>query len=522
MLRGSREEKYRLGAERLRRAIRLFAATGVLSIASVPTASAIETRYNFAINGVGAIPGINYNSVISSEPIDLEGAAIHIVLSEGEGCESRSLPTGQVYTFISTTGGLTGKFANVPSSGVISLSVEGDNDCVWSNVPEMQLAYSETGPTQTVTATVVGGSPSPLSEVLVAANPSEPVTNEPATLTATVIASSGAPAGVVEFFSGTPISTCTEQPLMQIGSTYEATCETSSLFAEEYHKGDGPNDPGTQGGAVFEPSAGTDLLGSQGFGFLVGRASTTTAVSALSADIDANVVYTATVTPKYLGSKVPSGSMKFLDHGQEIGSCGSQVLSQDGRISSATCRLSYTVIGTHSITAIYGGDENFAGSTSPPVEIKTVQPPMSEGGVSMETGGQTAGTTQTTSAGTSEQSGGARDSLDSLAPALLTPSVVSLVSRTFAVTHSDHTALLRLRCTGESPCAGEAMLIVHRMTVRKRGKIRSTIAILLGRASFFIAPNGTTLVKIRLSAAGRALLRADHGQLNASLKIVQP
>ena len=72
--------------------------------------------------------------------------------------------------------------------------------------------------------------------------------------------------------------------------------------------------------------------------------------------------YTATVTPPTdrPGPIEPSGSVEFLDGGQPIGSCLSQALTRGG----ATCTVSYKAAGTHSVTARYGGDANFKGSTS--------------------------------------------------------------------------------------------------------------------------------------------------------------
>jgi hypothetical protein len=67
------------------------------------------------------------------------------------------------------------------------------------------------------------------------------------------------------------------------------------------------------------------------------------------------VTFTATVTPN--GSGTPTGTVTFKDGANTLGN-GSL---NNGRASVATSSLS---VGAHSITAVYGGDSNFSGSTS--------------------------------------------------------------------------------------------------------------------------------------------------------------
>ena len=43
---------------------------------------------------------------------------------------------------------------------------------------------------------------------------------------------------------------------------------------------------------------------------------------------------------------------------------------------SATCTLTYSAVGTHSITARYGGDSNFTGSTTPAQPVAVVRAPV--------------------------------------------------------------------------------------------------------------------------------------------------
>jgi uncharacterized protein YjdB len=70
-----------------------------------------------------------------------------------------------------------------------------------------------------------------------------------------------------------------------------------------------------------------------------------------------SVMFTATVTPQEDPVPAPSGSVTFKDGATTLGS---------GSLSSgsATFTTSSLAAGTHSITAVYGGDSNYSGSTS--------------------------------------------------------------------------------------------------------------------------------------------------------------
>jgi hypothetical protein len=88
------------------------------------------------------------------------------------------------------------------------------------------------------------------STITMWANPSTVVTNQPATLTATVTGSGGTPSGTVSFVTGsakptppgfppggTPISGCSAQPLgLDSSGSYTATC--TAIFAAGNASGD--------------------------------------------------------------------------------------------------------------------------------------------------------------------------------------------------------------------------------------------------------------------------------------------
>jgi hypothetical protein len=81
----------------------------------------------------------------------------------------------------------------------------------------------------------------------------------------------------------------------------------------------------------------------------------------------ANLTYTATVTPAS-GTKVPTGMANFFDGATNIGN-GS--LNGSGVATFSTTSLA---AGMHSITAQYGGDNNFSGSTSNAVATTIAAP----------------------------------------------------------------------------------------------------------------------------------------------------
>jgi len=110
----------------------------------------------------------------------------------------------------------------------------------------------------------------------------------------------------------------------------------------------------------------------------------TTVVSSLNpSTFGQSVTFTATVT--HSGSGTPTGTVTFFNGKNVIGSAP---LSSNGTASITTSSLS---VGSHSITAFYGGDSNFASSTSPAL-TQTVN--AGAGIVSMLSKGQASPDTQ--------------------------------------------------------------------------------------------------------------------------------
>ena len=105
----------------------------------------------------------------------------------------------------------------------------------------------------------------------------------------------------------------------------------------------------------------------------VQTAITTTSVDASGAGVTPGqqVTYTATVSPAPDG-----GTISFADNAVAIPNCGAQTVNDSGK---ATCKVTYTALGTHVVTARYTGssDGEFAGSTNGPDAIVRVISPSS-------------------------------------------------------------------------------------------------------------------------------------------------
>jgi hypothetical protein len=165
----------------------------------------------------------------------------------------------------------------------------------------------------------------------------------PVTLTATVTSSSsGTPTGTVTFLDGT-----TTLGTGTLNNTAVATITTSTLTVGTHsitckYAGNA-NFAGSTSAAMTEtitPGATTAALVS----------------SAVSASSGAAVTFTATVTSSSPGT--PTGTVAFLDGTTTLGT---------GPLNSsavATFTTSSLTVGTHSLAASYGGDSNFAASTS--------------------------------------------------------------------------------------------------------------------------------------------------------------
>jgi hypothetical protein len=268
-----------------------------------------------------------------------------------------ALTPGDVATLVTTTGTLSGAFSNAPDGTTLTVA----SSCQ-STPPKLRINYTASS----VTATVLGAV-TPTTTTLATPNPSPSSTNQTVTLTATVTTTgTGAPAptGTVAFSgNAAAISGCTSQPLTVSGVTGTATCSTS--FPAK-----GSPEALT---ATFNPANGSGQAASTSStrSLTVNPAATTTAVSASNASpiVGTSVIYTATVTAGITGASQPSGSIAFMDGANSISGCTGRPLTPGSLSSTATCTVTYSTTGSHTISASYGGDPNFADSSSPPATV---------------------------------------------------------------------------------------------------------------------------------------------------------
>ena len=171
------------------------------------------------------------------------------------------------------------------------------------------------------------------------ANPA--IAGKPLTLTATVTTDGGTAAGTVNFYNGAAL--LGSGTLNGAGA---ATLTTSTLTVGSYsitakYAGDA-NDTGSTSAAlalsVIQATTGVKLV-----------------TSNPAVQVTAPVTFTATVSGN---GGVPAGSVTFMDGANTLGS----VLVNAGGVASYT--TSSLAVGTHNVTAVYGGDANDAGSTS--------------------------------------------------------------------------------------------------------------------------------------------------------------
>ena len=91
-------------------------------------------------------------------------------------------------------------------------------------------------------------------------------------------------------------------------------------------------------------------------------ATKTALASSANPSVDGQAVtFTATVSAKAPGSGTPTGIVNFMDGANTIGS-GTLVVVNG--VDLATFATTALAVGSHSITAVYAGDGNFAASTS--------------------------------------------------------------------------------------------------------------------------------------------------------------
>jgi trimeric autotransporter adhesin len=157
---------------------------------------------------------------------------------------------------------------------------------------------------------------------------------------------SGLPAGAIATFAPgtlTGTSSGNQFTLLSVNTSGPTPTGTSTLTVRATGTGGAGNDCSTS----TTQTATTTLV--------IKRASNTTVTGPASSTFGASVTFTATVG----GGPSPTGTVQFKDGAANLGA--PQTLS-GGTASVTTSALTS---GAHTITAVYSGDANFGGSTSP-------------------------------------------------------------------------------------------------------------------------------------------------------------
>jgi uncharacterized protein YhjY with autotransporter beta-barrel domain len=228
-------------------------------------------------------------------------------------------------THVTTAFDVSAGFA-LETPSFVAVTLNNQTDSGTGN--QARATYVAPPPTQTATTTAVTSS----------LNPS--VFGQSVTFTATVTGASG-PTGSVTFSDGaTTLGSATL-------SGGQATFTTTALAV---------------GGHSVTAAYGGDANNLSSSGSLTQTVNQESTVATLTSGpnpsvFGQSVTFTATVSAAAPGTGTPTGSVTFKDGGTTIGS---------GTLSGgqATFTTTALAVGGHSITAVYGGDTNSAGSTS--------------------------------------------------------------------------------------------------------------------------------------------------------------
>ena len=199
-------------------------------------------------------------------------------------------------------------------------------------------------------------SPTTMTTVTSASPPSPSPFGTIVTFTATVMASTlPLPTGTVTFMDGSV--TLGTGTLSNVSGVATATYMTTvTQLAAGTHTVT----------AVYGGDTNYNGSTSVGFSYVISQVATTTTFTSASPPspqpFGTAVTFTATVTQSTT-SPLPTGTVTFMDGTTVL---GTGTLSNVAGVATATYTTAATQLigGTHSITAVYGGDPNFIGSTS--------------------------------------------------------------------------------------------------------------------------------------------------------------
>lgn len=279
------------------------------------TATALTSSVNPAIHGTP----VTFTAVVTATGTTVPTGAV--VFYDG---------TTQIWTGTLTPSGTTSAVTTFQTSSLaagthsITASYGGDANDFTST----SAAFSETVNIASSTTALVAS-----------ANPS--IAGKPLTLTATVTTNGGTAAGTVNFYNGTTLLGSGTLNGIGVATFTSSTLPVGSYSITANYAGDANDTGSTSASLALSVIQATTVV--------------KLVASSPSVQVTAAVTFTATVTGN---GGVPTGSVTFMDGANTLGS----VAVNAGGVAAYT--TSSLAVGTHTITAVYGGDANDAGSTS--------------------------------------------------------------------------------------------------------------------------------------------------------------
>jgi hypothetical protein len=309
--------------------------------------------------------GIN-TTVVSGSPTAIVNQVVTFTATVAPATGGTTNPTGNV-TFtatsiaagsqpivlctnpVSTTAGNTTAICTVPlpTAGTFNVvaAYSGDKNFAQNTSTSISQVVNKTGVTTALGSSLAG-----------------PFVNQSITFTATLtpaMLGPSNPTGSVAFSAtnttsgGSAVPLCTSNVVTAAGAN-TATCTTPLPAAASYtisavYNGDGN----------FNTSTSNTLPQS------VAKAATTlTLVPPASASVNLPVTYNVTIAPAIPGATVPSGTVTFTDNVAGTILCAPQtVAGASSGNATASCTITFTSASAHTVTATYGGDSNFTGSS---------------------------------------------------------------------------------------------------------------------------------------------------------------
>jgi hypothetical protein len=360
--------------------VKTFTASGI-NVVTTPIPLNADNNGFVTLSGIGSADVIG---LMIAKPTCASGGSfswtarnLEIPLPTTTSLTSSANPSkwGQPVTFNATvTDGATGDVifligARPPVSG--SLNQQSPNNATYGplsdlNIGETNIDAQYMGDTANqpssaprLIQTVVKAD----TTIIVTSNHNPSVFGQTVTFSATVSAvapGTGTPAGTVQFKvdgadrgSAVPLSSGSASiDISDLG----VTTGTNHVIQAVY-----------SGNTNYLTSTGTLSGGQQ-----VNKANTaTTVISSKNPSVYSQLAptFTATIAAVPPGAGTPTGTVTFKDRGTTLGT--GTLSGGSATFTPSTTALS---VGTHSITAVYPGDANFIGSTSP-ILTQTVNPP---------------------------------------------------------------------------------------------------------------------------------------------------